>query len=193
MSALHAVALLAEAGHPVVVRGEVVEGGGHEGCDGGPAGLLLPGVHVATEHIGWTRVLVHVVLTNHRVPEVGHAPAHPGLALLTVGVDVVACGAAGLHNVVTEVGPGLGPDLRPQHPPEVGDHEGAELRILGVRAECLYQTVDLYLEVIDGVCLEDLDGLGALVTSEDAGAHCEEGGQQGEGLHDDSAPSLFDE
>ena len=191
MPALHAVALLAEVRHPVVVRGEVVEGGGHEGGDGGPAGLLLPGVHVAAEHIGGVCVLVHVVLTNQRVPEVTHAPAHPGLALLTVG-RLLARGAGG-HNVVTEVGPGLGPDLSPQHPPEVRHHDGAEFRVLGVRAECLYEAGDLYLEVTDGVCLEDGDGLGALVTSPDAGAHCEEGGQQGEGLHDDSAPSLFDE
>lgn len=174
MPALHAVALLAEVRHPVVVRGEVVEGGGDEGGDGGPAGLLLPGVHVAAEHIGGVSVLVHVVLTNHRVPEVGHAPSHPGLALLTVGR--LLAGAAGGHDVVTEVGPGLGPDFRPQNAPEVGDHDGAELRVLGVRAECLNEPGDLYLEVADGVCLEDGDGLGALVTSPDAGAHCEEGG-----------------
>ena len=155
MPALHAVALLAEVGHPVVVRGQVVEGGRHEGGDGGPARLLLAGVVVAAEGVGG--VLVHVVLTYHRVPEVAHAPPDPGLALLAVGG--LLAGAAGVHDVVTEVTPGLGPDLGPQHAPEVGDHQGAELRVLCVRAESLNEASYLYLEVADGVCLEDGDGL----------------------------------
>ena len=155
VSTLHAVALLAEVGHPVVVTGQVVEGGGHEAGDGCPARLLLPEVIVAAEAVGGE--LVHIVLTYHRVPEVAHAPPHPGLALLAVGGLVP--GTASVLYVHAEVGPGLSPDLGPNHPPEVGDHEGAELRILGLRAKGLYEARDLYLEVADGVCSEDGDCL----------------------------------
>ena len=155
VSTLHAVALLAEVGHPVVVTGQVVEGGRHEAGDGGPASFLLSEVVVAAEAV--CGELVHKVLTYHGVPEVAHAPPHPGLALLAVGGLVP--GAAGVLYVHAEVRPGLGPDLGPQHPPEVGDHEGAELGVLGPRAERLYEASDLYLEVADGVCCEDGDGL----------------------------------
>ena len=126
--------------------------------------------------------LVHVVLAYHGVPHVLHAPAHPGLALLAVGD--LGPGAAGGHDVLAEVGPGLGPDLGAHHAPEVGDEAGAELGLRRPRAERLHQAQDLNLEVADGVSGEDEDGLLALVTGPDAGAHCQERGEQSEGLHE---------